>query len=76
MLCAPLKHKACLDDAGDQPLGPRRYQGAICQGPPYVRGFPRTLTARNAFWLQQALISSHIGAVCTANILCPFAELV
>lgn len=36
------------------------------------RGISKDLAGRNACWLQQALISSHIGAVCT-NKYCLFA---
>lgn len=74
VLCAS-KTQVCLDDTNDEYLNPRHYHCMIYQGTPYARGFPRTLTVRNAFWLKRALIFSHIGTVYT-NIHCPFTKSV
>lgn len=64
VLCTS-KTQVCLDDTNDEYLDPRHYHCMIYQGTPYARGFPRTLTVRNAFWLKRALIFSHIGTVYT-----------
>lgn len=59
------KTQALIDDISDECLGAGHYLCVISWGTPYARGFPRTLAGRNACWLQQALVSLHIGTVCT-----------
>jgi len=46
-ICAS-QTQALNGDASDEYLCPRHYRCVIYQGAPYARGFPRTLTARNA----------------------------
>lgn len=70
ILCTS-KTQALIDHASDEWY----YSCVIYQGTPSARGFPRTLTARNAFWLKQALISSHIGTVCTNKYSLPICGI-
>lgn len=69
------KTQALIDDSSDECLAAGLYRCVISEGTPCARGFPRTLAGRNACWLRQALISSHIGSVCTNKYSLPVCRV-